>query len=265
MRRMSDCCVAVPGQVTPAGLSHNPGGPLQRNRPTLLLTRPEAASSRFLQDFRATLGSDWPAVIAPLMQTRFFDAAIPDCANIVFTSETAVRAVERLSAGRRPLAWCVGPRTQAAARDAGFLTRSGPGNAQDLADVIIAAKAEGAFFCPAAPDQAFEMAQKLKWAGIETIEAILYAQEACPPNAEAVALLGASGRVLLPLFSARSARLASAAFVGHTAPLFVAAISDQVASDARALGPERMVVAQTPDAPALIAAIASLTDLSEAG
>ncbi len=262
---MSDCCVVVVGQVTPAGLSHNPGDPLLRNRSTLLLTRPEAPSRRFLADVRASLGSDWPAVISPLMQTRFIDAVIPDCTGMVFTSETAVHAVERLSADRRALAWCVGRRTEEAARAAGFATCSGPGTAEGLASHILDANPGGVIFCPRAADQAFYMEKVLNKAGLETMSACLYAQEACQPNAEAMALLAADGLVVLPIFSARSAHLAVAAFADRAAPLFVAAISDQVGVMARALNPDRMTIARSPDATALIAAIAALEDSSESG
>ncbi len=257
---MPQCCVAVLGQVTPGGLSYNPGGPLQRNRPTLLLTRPEASSRRFLEEVRAALASDWPAVISPLMQTRFIDAAIPDCEGIVFTSETAVHAVVRVSEDRTPLAWCVGTRTEEAARSAGYRTRRGPGTAEGLAALVIATDPKGRIFCPTAADQAFDMANTLGNAGIETISACLYVQDACRPTAEAFTLLAASGPVILPLFSSRSARLAAEAFGTHNAPIRVAAISAQTAAAARALAPERTVVARTPDSQSLIAAIAECSE-----
>jgi uroporphyrinogen-III synthase len=233
---------------------------LQRNRPTLLLTRPEAPSWRFLDELRAALGSDWPAVISPLMKTRFIDAAIPDCAGIVFTSDTAVRAVERMSTDRTALAWCVGPRTEAAARAAGYRTRRGTGTALGLADQIIAASPNGKVFCPTAADRAFDMATTLNNAGIETISASLYAQEACPPTAEVSALLAASGPVILPLFSPRSARLAAEAFDQRSAPILVVAISAEVAAAALALAPLRVVTARTPDSQGMIAAIAESSE-----
>jgi uroporphyrinogen-III synthase len=127
------------------------------------------------------------------------------------------------------------------------------------------AEPEGLVFCPTAADRAFDMAETLKKAGIETISTEIYTQEACPPNADAVALLAKSGPVILPIFSARSGRLAAAAFASRPARLLIAAISEQVAAEARALAPERMVVASTPDAEALIAAIAKLADSSESG
>lgn len=199
------------------------------------------------------------------MRTRFFDAVIPDCAGMVFTSQTAVRAVARLSADRRARAWCVGHRTEEAARAAGFAVCGGPGTAEGLARRIITANPGGLIFCPRAADQAFDMEGALKKAGLETVSACLYAQEACPPTAEAMALLAAPGLIVLPLFSARSARLAAAAFADRTAALLVAAISDQVAVAARGLRPDRMTIARTPDAAALVAAIAALEDSSDSG
>lgn len=233
---------------------------MTRNRPTLLLTRPELSSRRFLREVRQSLGAHWRAVISPLMETRFFDAVLPAHAVIVFTSETAVRAVERLAGDRSATAWCVGPRTERAAGDAGYRTMSGPGNARELAAVIAAAKPRGTVFCPVATDQAFDMAKALEHAGIDTVSARLYAQEPQPPTAEALALLAAPEPVILPLFSARSAELAAAAFAGHAAPLRVAAISAEVAGRARGLRPERIAVAPSPDATGLISTLAALAD-----
>lgn len=233
---------------------------MTRNRPTLLLTRPETSSRRFLREVRQALGAQWRAVISPLMETRFFDAALPDHAVIVFTSETAIRAVERLSDERSATAWCVGPRTERAARNAGYRTMSGPGAARELAAAIVAAKPRGTVFCPVATDQAFDMAKALEHAGIDTISACLYTQVPQPPNAEALALLAAPEPVILPLFSARSAELAVAAFADHTAPLRVAAISAEVARRAQGLRPERTAVAPSPDAAGLIFALAALVD-----
>ena len=83
---------------------------------TLLLTRPEGASRRFAAAVQGALGGGWRVVISPLMETRFLTVPLPDCDTLAFTSETAVRAVARLGTDRRALAWCVGPRTEEAAR-----------------------------------------------------------------------------------------------------------------------------------------------------
>lgn len=229
------------------------------NRPTLLLTRPEASARRFLAELTAALGGDLPAVISPLMAPRFFDIDLPEARNIVFTSETAVAAVTRLGADRGPLAWCVGPRTASAARTAGYRTVEGGGTGEHLARELIAKRPECRVFCPVARDQAVDIENALRSSGIDAVSAVVYAQEPCPPTAEALTLMAGDVPVILPLFSVRSASLAAAAFRDRRAPLYIAAMSAGIAGTASALRPERMNIASAPDAAALIRAILPLT------
>ncbi len=232
---------------------------------TLLLTRPEDASRRFAVAVEDALGGGWRVVVCPLMETRFLTVPLPDCDTLVFTSETAVRAVARLGTDRRALAWCVGPRTEEAARAAGFSTKRGGGTAEELVAAILADRPVGAVFCPRAQDQAVDVAKLLNLAGIETVSEVVYAQIAQSPTDEACDLLAGTDPVILPLFSARSARLAVAAFHGHRAPLCVAAISAQVAKEAEGLGAGEVFVAETPDAAGMIGALARLATRCESG
>lgn len=199
------------------------------------------------------------------MAPRFLDVDLPDCEGIVFTSETAVAAVARLCGDRAALAWCVGPRTGAAARAAGFRTMEGRGTAEDLAREIARRRPAGPLFCPLARDQAFDMQKALALARIDTLAAVVYAQEPCPPTAEALRLMAAAAPVILPLFSNRSAGLAVAAFRGHRAPLLVAAMTVGIAEAARDLDAERVTVAASPDTAALIRAILPLARMRESG
>lgn len=231
----------------------------------LLLTRPEGASRRFAAAVQGALGGGWRVVISPLMKTRFLAVPLPDCDTLVFTSETAVRAVARIGTDRRALAWCVGPRTEEAARAAGFSTKRGGGTAEELVAAILADRPGGAVFCPRAQDQAVDLARLLNSAGIETVSAIVYAQIAHPPTDEATRVMAGADPVILPLFSARSARLARAAFPDHRAPLCVAAISAQVAQEADGLGARQVALAETPDAAGMIGALANLATRCESG
>lgn len=204
-------------------------------------------------------------MISPLMAPSFLDADLPDCEGIVFTSETAVAAVARLGGDRSTRAWCVGQRTGAAARAAGFPVFEGSGTAEDLARELVLRRPAGRLFCPLARDRAFDMAMALKSAGIDTVSAVVYAQEPCPPTAEAVRLMAATDPVILPLFSNRSARLAVAAFRGHRAPLLVAALTAGIAEAARELDAELVAIASSPDAAALTRAILPLVRARESG
>lgn len=234
-------------------------------RPTLLLTRPADPARRFLAEVRAALGDDLPAVISPLMAPRFIDCDLPESDGIVFTSETAVAAVARLAVGRSALAWCVGPRTAAAARAAGFRAVEGSGTAEDLARELAVQMPAGRVFCPLARDQAFDVETVLKSAGIDTVSAVVYAQEPCAPTAEAVGLMSGESPVILPLFSVRSASLAVDAFRGHRAPLLIAAMSAGIAEAAGELRALRTNIAASPVATAMVRAILPLAQARESG
>lgn len=229
-------------------------------RPTLLLTRPEAASLRFAGQFRALLGNDWPVIITPLMRTVWQVGPVEPAGarGIIFTSETAVRALERLTKRRDLVAWCVGERTAEAARAAGYAVRVGPGDGAGLAQMILADSAIGPFYWPRGRDFAFDMEAVLARAGIETISAALYHQEPLALCADARLELAADRPVLLPLFSARSAELLGRSLPAAHAPLWVGAISLAVAQVAQALKPARLVVAAKPDSESLLAALYKL-------
>ena len=165
---------------------------------TLLLTRPEGASRRFAAAVQGALGGGWRVVISPLMETRFLTVPLPDCDTLAFTSETAVRAVARLGTDRRALAWCVGPRTEEAARAAGYSTKRGGGTAEELVAAILADRPGGTVFCPRAQDQAVDVAILLNSAGIETLSRERIGHEmrrllAAPDPSQSVAAMQATG------------------------------------------------------------------------
>ena len=59
--------------------------------------------------------------------------------GVLFTSANGVRFFSEVSADRSLQAWCVGPSTAAAARDAGFaIVHNADGNSEDLAELVIA-------------------------------------------------------------------------------------------------------------------------------
>ena len=229
-------------------------------RPMLLLTRPQAASVRFADQFRARFGAGWPVMIAPLMQTRFFapEIDIAGVSHVIFTSETAVQALCRLTKARNLHAWCVGPRTGRAAQNAGFGTTEGPGNASGLVRMILAAKPAGRFLWPHGADIAQNIAAKLISVGTDTVSVALYSQDALPLAPDVQTRLSAAAPLLLPVFSPRSASLATQALSGHCAPLYIAAISAEAAVAATGLSPQRLAVASRPDSESLLDALGAL-------
>lgn len=210
-------------------------------RPVLLLTRPDADSRRF-----AALLPGWTTVISPILRIVAVDhdaARLRSAPGLVFTSAHAVAAA---GPGRGRLALCVGGRTAAAARAAGFDARAGNGFAESLLPLIDAAPV--ALIHP----HGRHLARALPVPGM-----IVYDQKEQPLTDAARAALAGEAPVVLPLFSPRSARLAADAARGARAPLWPVAISP--AAMAAWHGPSAgRGVAETPDAPAMAAAILRL-------
>lgn len=255
-------------QVTPAKRSDNPGG-IGPMRPTLLLTRPQAASDRFATEARAVLGADCPVVIAPLMRT-VWQGALPDMTDIgdlIFTSETALRGFCRLSPRRDMRAWCVGARTASAAKAAGFDVRQGPGDAVGLAALIAATGTGRRYVWPHGTHVACDMGALLSSAGTETIPTVVYDQQTLPLRAAAQDLLSRPDPVLLPLFSPRSARLflMAVASLPLNAPLYLASLGPEIDAAAAPLAAHHRRIAARPDTGALLAALTELAEIAALG
>ena len=208
-------------------------------KPLILLTRPEGASRRFAAQVEA-LGGE--CVIAPLMRI----VAVPhDSARLHAARRlvlTSVHAVPAAGPGAGRMAFCVGPATAQAARDAGFEVVEGPGDAARLAPMLAG---EAGLLHPHGHHVT---------AGLPVEGMVVYDQIALPLPESGCAVLAGARPVLLPLFSPRSARLARAAIEGATAPVQPLAISAAAAAD---FGdwPTQPPVAQTPDADGMLALI----------
>lgn len=238
----------------------------QSRLPSFLLTRPAAQAGRFAVLLRERFGDDIQIVCAPLLAPRFLIPEIPQRPfhALIFTSETGVQGFQRLTADPAlaavRVAWCVGDRTAQAATEAGLVAHSAKGDVLALQRALLAQRHEGPLLYLHGQNQQGDLAQALLSAGLETVCAVVYAQKPCRLTPAAVDLLSSDKTVILPLFSPRTASI----FVSEwqetelKARLLVVAMSDAVAQAAGSLPFWKMVVAQRPDAAAMVKAIAGL-------
>lgn len=233
--------------------------PIQ-SRPSLLLTRPAAQSARFASRLEDRLGPGWRIVTSPLLDIRFLSPVLPSgrFPVVVFTSEAGVAGYARLSIERASRAWCVGPRTAQVAQAEGFETLDGGGDAPTLLQRILGSKQAGPILVVRGDIQATDVAGQLRLAGKDAQDVTVYAQVPAPLNAEGTALMQDTRAVIAPLFSPRTASLLAAepAVKGRKVPLWVIALSGNVAEAARAMRPDGCLTAARPDAEAMIDAIA---------
>jgi len=229
-------------------------GMAAQSRPTVILTRPAEASARFAAQLRARFG-DVAVLISPLMAPVLLTPPLPaHWDGVIFTSETGVAGLARLTAQRGP-AVCVGPRTAQAAQAQGWEAEPLGGDAERLLAALVARGTQGHWLHARGRDSAGDLAQRLDAAGWQVTPLLVYAQEEQHLTSEARLVLERAAPVVVAVFSPRSAAIFAAQAGRVAAPLQVAAISPAAAAPMQALAPGRVELARTPDAPGMLDAL----------
>lgn len=225
-------------------------------KPILLLTRPQAQAERFAAACQDEFGDSVEILIAPMQEIVLLPLPrMAPAAVLVFTSENGVRAYVAGGARTGVRAYCVGDRTAKAAREAGLDARSAGGAAGDLLALIRAD-------APVAPlvhlhgrHVRGQVVDGLRAAGHDATGHVVYEQRPLPLSGSALAALTGAARVLVPLFSPRSAALFAEALPSSADPVLVC-IS---AATCAALPPgmqTRALVAEQPTSAAMLNAMA---------
>jgi uroporphyrinogen-III synthase len=223
-----------------------------QSRPVLLLTRPAEASARFAAQVRERVPGV-QVVISPLMAPAFLAPGLPDgWDGVLFTSETGVAGLARLTERRGP-AVCVGVRTAQAAEAAGWQAQALGGDAEGMVAGLTAAPLQGHWLHARGVDAAGNLGARLRAAGMQVTEVIVYDQRPQPLSDAARAVLSGPDPVTVAVFSPRSARIFVAQAGVVTAPVQAVAISPAAAAALDGLYPVR--VAAAPDAAAMLAAV----------
>jgi uroporphyrinogen-III synthase len=153
----------------------------------------------------------------------------------------------------------VGARTAAEATDQGFRAVAGPGDAQGLAALLSGMAPGRRLLWPRGADIAQDLAVLVGPEGPVVVPATVYAQDRLDLTPEARDCLAGPAPVLLPFFSPRSVQLFRDAAGSVAAPLYVAAISQAVASAVEPIRPARLCVSERPDSESLLVALATLS------
>ena len=196
--------------------------------------------------------------LEPLPQTELPDPT--RLGGLVFTSANGVRAFAERQKDRSLTAWCVGPATANAAREAGFSDiRESAGNAVDLANYI--AKHAGPMDRPllhvANEAATGTLKQTLKGHGFDVVFAPLYAMRPSDELPDRVsALMTEDKPAIVLVHSAKGA----AAFAGLTETASpdhwkLVGISEQACTPLAAFAPERIYVADAPNEDGLMRAL----------
>ena len=252
----------APGAEVPgAGRSPRAAAP-----PVVLITRPEPDGAAFVEALRRAAPGPWRAVAAPLMRiVPLAPPVLPEGVELILTSRNAVRALVASGVGPRARgrpAWCVGEATAWAAREAGLVPVAAGEGPTGTADALVARIAERG---PGAPLMHLrgehargEVAARLRAAGLDAREAVVYRQEALDLGPRARAALAAAAPLIAPLFSPRAAALLSRAASGPSAEAVHAVALSPAVAQALDLPGARVTICARPDAEAMIEALVPL-------
>ncbi len=245
-------CQAAGGQVT---LRPMPDNDDARPRATLLLTRPRAMSERFADEI-TDYGLPADIVIAPLMEIVSLEApSIPDEAELIFTSSNAVPVA---GPGKSRRAWCVGPRTEQTAREAGFDAILAGADADALIARIQQDRPSSPLLHLRGRHQRGDVEGRLSKAGFSITSNVVYDQVDIAPTAAFTAALRRSP-LIVPLFSPRSAALFTQAAGSTWQPTgddTIIALSTAVVSALPSGWSEKTIVTKRPDGPSMLQDIA---------
>jgi uroporphyrinogen-III synthase len=186
-------------------------------------------------------------LISPVMEIRpvNFSVDFDRYSTLVFSSGNGVRAAaarENLS-GRRGIV--VGDRTAEVARDCGMDVVSAKGGSQELLSAVKKAKPSGRVLLVRGKHTTGDVKKGLISAGIDTDSVVGYDQVSMPLSPAAIHVLRGERRVIIPLFSPRSAVLL-AKEIGQCdccAPLVLVAMSRQILAGWVGQGTDQSVVA----------------------
>ncbi len=222
--------------------------------PTLLLTRPDGRNASFADAVQAAWQGPLEVVSSPLLSISFAAVAAPDAEALIFTSVNGVQAATPLGLAPGMTAWCVGDRTADAAKEAGFVPVTGPGDADGLVRHIISARPAGTLAHIRGRHTRGDIADKLNAAGLVCEDVVAYDQLPCALNAAARTALSAKFPVVAPLFSPRTATILmqQGPFL---APVHVIAMSGAVKEAATVMPLAGLSVAATPDANSMVKAV----------
>lgn len=179
--------------------------------PLILLTRPIAQAERFADLCRDAFAEKAEILIAPMQEIVLRDLPpIPPNAALIFTSENGVRAYQAAGGQAGLTAYCVGDRTARVAAEAGLQALSAGGAAGDLVELIRRDTPDGPLIHLHGTHVRGEIAEQLGAAGFNVAGHVAYDQRSLSLTEEARGALTGPRRVIVPLFSPRSAALFAA-------------------------------------------------------
>ncbi|APG48749.1 uroporphyrinogen-III synthase [Phaeobacter porticola] len=211
----------------------------------LLLTRPRAAAEQFAADLDAQTRAGLIVIVAPLIETcRTGPVGTGSCGrDVIFSSANAVRYAAAPLSDQQ--AYCVGQRTVEAARAFGWQADYCGQDADGLIATLTDAPPMRPLVHMHGTHTRGNIAARLRAAGMDCDEQVIYDQPTLSYNKDARLLIDAQVSLIVPLFSPRTA----AQFVKlapYLADLYLIALSSAVAGPLKGLNCKDLRICKAP-------------------
>ena len=218
--------------------------------PVLIVTRPEPKGAEFAAAIRREWTGPLDVILSPLLEIVPLtqDHDLSGLGGVIFTSTNGVAQAGRLGVPLGLPAYCVGERTAAAASAAGFAAKTGAGDVEQLAAMILRQDPTGTLAHIRGRHARGNLAERLTDAGLPCLDVIAYDQRALPLSPDAEKALQGQNPAVVPLFSARTCTIFEQAG-RFAAPVHLVAIS--AATMPRVLTVATCSVAARPDGDAM--------------
>ena len=179
---------------------------------TVIVTRSQPGARETAESL-TTIG--FAPILSPMLQiveTGFDAADFEGIRHIIFTSVNGIHALRGADVPKDIRAWCVGPSTGEVAREAGFThVLEGGGNADDLAQMILASQPHGTLLHVANEAAAGNLVAALKAGGHDARFAAPYRTDPAPSlSQDALGALGEASPVIVLIHSAKAAAAVAA-------------------------------------------------------
>ncbi len=211
------------------------------------MTRPRAASERFVAQLPTRIRSRVQVIYSPILEIKPLPVQVndKDVRGLIFTSANAVNAAASMGVDRDLPAYCVGPATTGTAIGAGWQAQMVGQTAEELVAALLKARPDSPLLHLRGEHTRGSVAERLTESGLTVRELPVYQQRLLPLTSEAIAAASGKVPVIAPIFSPRTARQFADIWRG-SAPLFVAAISAATAEPLYSLGYQRLKIAKEP-------------------
>ncbi|MBL4768490.1 MAG: uroporphyrinogen-III synthase [Rhodobacteraceae bacterium] len=228
---------------------------------TLLMTRPNAASVRFVGQLPDTVRAHLNVCYAPLIRIAPLvdQITLGNTSALIFTSANAVELASALVSDRTLPVFCVGTATTQAAKNAGWTAQFAGTTANALIKMLTTLRPVGPMLHLCGVHTRGDIPKRLTTAGIKTTSLAIYDQITEPLTDQANAVLKGMFPVIVPLFSPRTARqFANLATI--QAPIWLAALSKEVTKPLNSLDYQKILVCDQPDSASMCRTIERLVN-----